>query len=118
MRLPTVIYLRGAGRPQAVWDAVLAALSDWPIVRHRTDAWHLARGGCPLIHVDMSASAGVTPPNGRPVTIQAMTAHYSAGGDLVLKPAGPEHTVDGLDGPADFARAVRELTLAALSVRR
>jgi hypothetical protein len=110
-RLPTVVYLRGAGRPAAIWNAVLAALSDYPVVRDRTAAWHLARGGCTLIAVDMSAAAGITPPNGRPVYVQRVVARYSladVGDELLLKPTGPEHTVDGLDGPADFARAVRD----------
>jgi hypothetical protein len=112
MQLPTVIYLRGAGRSQQVWDAVLYALADHPVVRDRTAAWHLARGGCPLIAVDMSAAAGITPPNGRPVTVSQVVARYgedSLGERLDLKPRGPERSVDCLWTAADVARAVREL---------
>ncbi|RBO87046.1 hypothetical protein [Nocardia puris] len=53
---PTV-YLRGAGVGDATWARVVDAMHarGWATVRDRTTAWHLARGGVPVVLADFSA---------------------------------------------------------------
>lgn len=55
--LPVVAYLRGAGVKQPAWDRIADALHARGIitVRDRTQAWHLARGGAPVVLCDFSA---------------------------------------------------------------
>lgn len=52
-----VVYLRGAGRSQAVWDRVEHAMwaRGWRTTHDRTDAWHLCRGNLPVVMVDFTA---------------------------------------------------------------
>lgn len=52
---PTV-YLRGTGHTDEVWERVERAMWDrgWVTVRVHTTAWHLARGGVPVVAVNFS----------------------------------------------------------------
>lgn len=52
-----VVYLRGRGCGQRTWTAVEAAMwaRGWATVRDRTTAWHLARGGVPVVLCDFSS---------------------------------------------------------------
>lgn len=56
--LPPVVYLRGQGMSSGTWRRVEHAMwaRGWVTVRDRTDAWHLARGGVPVVLCDFSAS--------------------------------------------------------------
>lgn len=58
--LTPVVFLRGAGAPSETWQQVQAAMNARGLVtvRDRTQAWHLARGGVPMILLDFSAGAG------------------------------------------------------------
>lgn len=53
-----VVYLRGAGNSADIWQAYTKAMHrrGWMTVRDRTQAWHLARGGVPVVLVDFSAT--------------------------------------------------------------
>lgn len=55
-----VAYLRGAGAPSATWEAIRNAIHalDIATTPDRTTAWHLARGGIPVVLVDFSSDAG------------------------------------------------------------
>lgn len=52
-----VVYLRGRGQPQDIWERVETAMwaRGWRTVRDRTTAWHLARGGTPVVLVDFTS---------------------------------------------------------------
>ena len=53
--LAPVVYLRGAGVPNSVWvELQLCWLRHWATTTKRRDAWHLARGGVPVIFVDFA----------------------------------------------------------------
>lgn len=54
--LPPVIFMRGSGVTPDHWTAMLAAVhtAGWHTVRDRTTAWHLARGGAPVILLDFT----------------------------------------------------------------
>lgn len=58
---PTV-YLRGAGRSDDTWACVQTAMwaRGWATVSDRTTAWHLARGGVPVVLVDFSTDLDAT----------------------------------------------------------
>lgn len=58
--LTPVVFLRGAGAPSEIWQQVQAAMNARGLVtvRDRKQAWHLARGGAPVILLDFSAGAG------------------------------------------------------------
>lgn len=58
--LAPVVFLRGAGAPSETWQQVQAAMNARGLVtvRDRKQAWHLARGGVPMILLDFSAGAG------------------------------------------------------------
>ena len=51
-----VVYLRGAGRTQKTWAQVETAMwaRGWRTTHDRTTAWHLARGGVPVVLCDFS----------------------------------------------------------------
>jgi len=51
-----VIFVRGAGVDPATWAQVVDAMHTrgWPVVRDRTQAWHLARGRVPVVLVDIT----------------------------------------------------------------
>jgi hypothetical protein len=57
---PPTIYLRGAGCNQSTWERVEKAMwaRGWDTVKHRTSAWHLARGGCVVVLCDFSSADG------------------------------------------------------------
>ncbi|WP_040793311.1 hypothetical protein [Nocardia paucivorans] len=54
--LTPVVYLRGRGCGTRTWKAVESAMwaRGWATVRDRTTAWHLARGGVPVVLCDFS----------------------------------------------------------------
>lgn len=58
--LPPVVFLRGAKVPASRWAAVAQAMHQRGLitVRDRTQAWHLARAGAPVVLVDFSGDAG------------------------------------------------------------
>ena len=61
--IPTpVVYLRGAGAPKTVWDDIETAMHrrGLMVVKDRQQAWHLARGGVPVVIVDFSTGSDVT----------------------------------------------------------
>lgn len=68
--LTPVVFLRGAGATTQTWRQVQAAMHARGLVtmRDRKQAWHLARGGVPVILVDFSA--------GRPGTIARVRARW------------------------------------------
>jgi hypothetical protein len=49
--LTPVVYLHGRGRSDATWARVRAAMHarGWATMTTRTEAWHLARGGVPVV---------------------------------------------------------------------
>lgn len=51
-----VVFLRGPKIPADVWTSVITAMSGrgWIVVRDRTQAWHYARAGVPVVLVDMA----------------------------------------------------------------
>lgn len=54
--LQPVIFLRGAGVPNPIWVELqqLCWARQWATTTKRGDAWHLTRGGAPVIFVDFS----------------------------------------------------------------
>ena len=60
-----VVYLRGAGNSDGTWARMRAAMwaRGWATVSDRTSAWHLARGGAPVVFCDFSADLDETPGN-------------------------------------------------------
>lgn len=62
--LPPVVYLRGAGIPQELWDRVETEMwrRGCVTVHDRLSAWHLCRGGAPLVMVDFSDELDDNPP--------------------------------------------------------
>ncbi|MEU7822937.1 hypothetical protein [Catellatospora sp. NPDC049133] len=61
--LTPAVYLRGAGADAATWQRVEAAMwaRGWATVRDRTTAFHLARGGTPVVFCDFSTDLDATP---------------------------------------------------------
>lgn len=59
-----VVYLRGNGREDSVWAEVESAMwaRGWRTVRARTSAWHLARGGVPVVLCDFSTDLDESTP--------------------------------------------------------
>ncbi|RCV54820.1 hypothetical protein DEF23_15295 [Marinitenerispora sediminis] len=59
------MYLRGGGNSEITWDAVTTAMHarGWVTVTSRTDAWHLQRGGCPVVQCDFSMGLDRSPGN-------------------------------------------------------
>lgn len=59
--LPPVVFLRGAKVPASRWTAVEQAMHQRGLitVRDRTQAWHLSRGGAPVVLVDFSGDKGM-----------------------------------------------------------
>ena len=57
-----VVFLRGAGAPKTVWDDIETAMRrrGLMVVKDRQQAWHLARGGVPVVIVDFSTGSDVT----------------------------------------------------------
>lgn len=55
--LEAVVFLRGAGAPAQTWRLLEGAIHARGLItiRDRTKAWHLARGGAPVVLVDFSA---------------------------------------------------------------
>lgn len=55
-QLPPVVFVRGAGAAAEQWQAMLEAIHahGWHSVRDRMTAWHLARGGVPVLLVDFT----------------------------------------------------------------
>lgn len=51
-----LVYLRGAGRKPKTWNAVEQAmwLRGWRTTHDRTDSWHAARSGIPVVLADFS----------------------------------------------------------------
>lgn len=51
-----VVYLRGRAQPQDVWERVERAMwaRGWRTIRDRTQAFHLARGGSPVVLCDFT----------------------------------------------------------------
>lgn len=60
--LTPVVYLRGAGVAGAVWARIPPCMwaRGWATTRARTQAWHLAFGGVPVVLCDFSGDGGVT----------------------------------------------------------
>lgn len=54
--LQPVIFLRGAGVPNSVWVKLekLCWARQWATTTKRQSAWHLTRGGSPVVFVDFS----------------------------------------------------------------
>lgn len=52
-----VVFLRGVGAPESTWARVETAMlrRGFAVVKDRQQAWHLARGGVPVVLVDFSA---------------------------------------------------------------
>ncbi|MBB6172156.1 hypothetical protein HNR23_002216 [Nocardiopsis mwathae] len=61
--LTRVVYLRGAGNSGQIWDRVRHAMWNrgWATVVHRSNAWHLDRGGVPVVMCDFSCDLDRTP---------------------------------------------------------
>lgn len=59
--LPPVVFLRGAKVSAATWAAIEQAMHQRGLitVRDRTQAWHLARGGAPVVLVDFTGGEGM-----------------------------------------------------------
>ncbi|WP_431781687.1 hypothetical protein [Streptomyces chumphonensis] len=55
--LPTVVWLRGAGRSQETWAEMrqMMAARGWYTVTSEQDAWHLSRAGAVCVRVNFSA---------------------------------------------------------------
>lgn len=85
-----VVYLRGAGMPAAVWQRLIAEVTSrgWLHVTGRTQAFHLARGGVPVVLCDFSRDNDATdgPWYGydMKVTVGRVRARYGQ------EPTGPE----------------------------
>lgn len=86
--LPAVVWVHAQGASDYLWGTVTAAVSQAGavVVKHRTDLWHLARGGCPAWEVDMS-------PGGRDVLIRSVRARHGDDGALQLVTTG-DHSID------------------------
>lgn len=63
--LTPVVYLRGAGNSDDTWQEVREAMwaRGWATVSDHTTAWHLARGGVPVVSCDFSMDLDETPGN-------------------------------------------------------
>lgn len=72
--LTPVAYVRGADLKQAAWDRLVPALHarGFSVVRDRTTAWHLARGGVPVVFIDVSLS----PELGTQMVVGRVRARY------------------------------------------
>ncbi|WP_229434742.1 hypothetical protein [Nocardia farcinica] len=120
--LRPVVYLRGAGRPDAVWTRVREAMwaRGWTTISDRTSAWHLARGGTPVVLCDFSADLdhpSPAPGGGtwfgydRYVVVGKVRAKYGDDGEAMLpRINGGEHPIrlgDDVDEHA-LARWVAE----------
>lgn len=72
-----VVYLRGAGVKAPAWDRIERAMwsRGWDTTHDRTTAWHLARGGVPLVLVDFSATRG-DGAQARVVTVARLRARW------------------------------------------
>ncbi|WP_280502022.1 hypothetical protein [Nocardia farcinica] len=78
------IYLRGRGCGQRTWKAVESAMwaRGWATTRDRTTAWHLARGGVPVVLCDFSSEwDGLATDE---VTVGRVQARYSDDGQMEL----------------------------------
>lgn len=97
--LRPVIYLRGAGVRGDAWTRIEQAMwaRGWATVRDRTTAWHLARGGCPVVLCDFSAADHGEPD---PIRVGQVRARYRENTDWCA--------VSDLLTTADQARATRE----------
>ncbi|GIF75684.1 MULTISPECIES: hypothetical protein [Asanoa] len=75
--LTPTIYLRGAGVDDDTWDRVDRAMwaRGWATVRDRTSAWHLERGGVPVVYVDFSTNVEVD--DHRAVIVQLVRARHN-----------------------------------------
>lgn len=95
-----VVYLRGRGQPQNVWDRVELAMwaRGWRTVKDRATAFHLARGGCPVVLADFTAEhVGLAVDW---ITVGRVRAHYNK--TIV------NATVGDLLVTEDHARRIRE----------
>ncbi|HEY9473018.1 MAG TPA: hypothetical protein VIS06_04095 [Mycobacteriales bacterium] len=65
--LTPVVYLRGAGNKPPVWQRVEGAMwaRGWATEHDRTSAWHLARGGVPVVLCDFSTDMDRSRARGR-----------------------------------------------------
>lgn len=72
-QLRPVIFLRGAGVPAEDWKRIREAMwaHGWATEQQRSTAWHLARGGVPVVMLDFSAGRDV-------VTASQVRAKYAA----------------------------------------
>lgn len=75
--LTPVVYLRGAGVRQPAWDRIERAMwaRGWDTTHDRTSAFHLARGGVPVVLVDFTSQL----PNGLSrgvITVGRVRARY------------------------------------------
>jgi len=105
--LTPVVYLRGARRKGAMWERVEHAMWErgWYTERDRTTAWHLARGGAPVILCDFSADLyREEPASGTDyhqyVVVGRVRARYIEHEDIA--------TVGDLLESSDLARLMRE----------
>lgn len=88
-----VVFLRGPGAGKSTWSALTAAAAarGWISTRDRTQAWHLARGGLPIVmldfpDVDLDQPGAVTITAGRVVAKYELTPTPTTAGRL-LTPA-------------------------------
>ena len=75
--MPTTVLIHGYGCAPSVWDRLDARLRtmDLRFIRDWTAAWHLARGGAPVLFCDFSSRT----PEGLevgPITIAKVKAKY------------------------------------------
>lgn len=82
--MPPIVYLRGAGCGDSDWDRIVTAMHarGWVTIKDRTSAWHLARGGMPIVFCDFSCvHVGLYATT---VTVGRVRAKYGDGGDMEL----------------------------------
>lgn len=96
--LSPVVFLRGPKLPGDVWKEVTTAMHarGWPVVRDRSQAWHLARGRVPVVLVDMATDQ---------CAIGLVKAKVGDDGDQILPLVRDWTIVDELD-PDRLALAV------------
>jgi hypothetical protein len=82
-----MVYLVTRKRPDSIHNQVQEAMwaRGWVVVSDHMSAWHLARGGAPMVRVDMSAHLGDTGTSRgghQEVQIGQVKARYTPGEEL------------------------------------
>lgn len=85
--LPTVVWVHAQGASEYLWATIttIVTRAGAVVVKHRTDLWHLSRGGCTAWEVDFT-------PGGTHLVIRELRAKYGDDEDLELVTTG-DHSI-------------------------